>query len=96
VHIPPGRNDVNDWYAQTYANLSARYADVIAAHMGGHIHSDAYEVFSDSSARPLGVFYIAPSVTTFTNHNPSFRVYEYDAAAGEARAWVGLFGLGAF
>jgi sphingomyelin phosphodiesterase len=34
-------------------------------------------------ALPVGVVYIAPSVTTFWNVNPSFRVYEADAQSWE-------------
>jgi len=28
---------------------------------------------------PTSVIYVAPSVTTLTNHNPAFRIYEYNS-----------------
>jgi hypothetical protein len=64
-----------------YTNLSTAYADVIVASVGGHTHSDEFQVFHTPSGAPAGVYYIAPSVTTFTGHNPAFRVYEVDAGS---------------
>jgi len=32
----------------------------------------------DDSGNATSVIYIAPSVTTFTNHNPAYRIYEYN------------------
>lgn len=80
-HMPPGRNDILNEFGTAYTNLSVRFAKTIVGHFGGHIHSDAFEVFSDpSTGAAAGTYYCAPSVTTFTNHNPSFRIYEADAA----------------
>lgn len=79
-HIPPGREDVNDFYAERYQQLAQQYADVIAVQLSGHIHEDSFEVVRDVTDKtPVGVVYIAPSLTTFWNVNPSFRVYEMAA-----------------
>ncbi|KAG5844721.1 hypothetical protein ANANG_G00165530 [Anguilla anguilla] len=48
----------------------------------GHTHVDEFQMFYDEETltRPLGVAYIAPSVTTYINLNPGFRVYYVDGA----------------
>uniref|UniRef100_A0A8C4N9Q5 Sphingomyelin phosphodiesterase 1 n=1 Tax=Eptatretus burgeri TaxID=7764 RepID=A0A8C4N9Q5_EPTBU len=46
----------------------------------GHIHTDQFEVFYDEQTlkRPLGIAFLAPSVTTYYDLNPGYRVYEVD------------------
>ena len=52
---------------------------MIAGHYAGHIHSDSFEVIRDvTDTLPIATVYIAPSMTTFWNVNPSFRLYELD------------------
>ena len=43
----------------------------------GHTHFDEFEVFYDTKdyQRPVGVGYIAPSLTPWENVNPAYRVY---------------------
>jgi len=31
-----------------------------------------------TNTKPIGISYTAPSVTPYTDKNPSFRIYEYD------------------
>ncbi|XP_058483888.1 LOW QUALITY PROTEIN: sphingomyelin phosphodiesterase [Solea solea] len=46
----------------------------------GHTHLDEFQMFYDEATmtRPLGVAFIAPSVTTYINLNPGYRVYYMD------------------
>lgn len=46
----------------------------------GHTHFDEYEVFYDSEQlkRPVSVGYIAPSITTWIDVNPAYRIYYVD------------------
>ena len=52
------------------------------AHFYGHTHTDSFRIFRDKKEQPVGIGFIAPSVTPllYIRHgvNPSFRIYEYD------------------
>ena len=49
-----------------------RYESTIAGQFFGHTHLDEFQMFYDevTMTRPLGVAFIAPSVTTYINLNP--------------------------
>lgn len=49
-----------------------RYESTITGQFFGHTHLDEFQMFYDEEtmSRPLGVAFIAPSVTTFVNLNP--------------------------
>lgn len=49
-----------------------RYESTITGQFFGHTHKDEFEMFYDETdkTRPLGVAFIAPSVTTYINLNP--------------------------
>ena len=73
-----------------------RYKDTIAAQIFGHFHFDSFEVFYDTGYRaderrpigePVAVAYISPSVTTFSNLNPGYRVFDVDGLY-ENSTWV--------
>lgn len=49
-----------------------RYEGTITGQFFGHTHKDEFEMFYDETdkTRPLGVAFIAPSVTTYVDLNP--------------------------
>ncbi|XP_061557653.1 sphingomyelin phosphodiesterase isoform X2 [Phycodurus eques] len=59
---------------------SLRYESTITGQFFGHTHFDEFQMFYDGETmtRPLGVSFIAPSVTTYINLNPGYRVYYVD------------------
>ncbi|VDO44572.1 unnamed protein product [Haemonchus placei] len=61
---------------------SIRFADTVKAQFFGHVHFDHFTVFYEDmhniSSTPIGVLYAAPSVTTFADMNPAYRIYEVD------------------
>ncbi|CAG8500088.1 20498_t:CDS:10 [Dentiscutata erythropus] len=68
-----------------FSQIVARYKDTIVGQFYGHSHWDEFNVIydkstNDSSKEPeaVGIAYIAPSVTSYKNMNPAFRVYEID------------------
>ncbi|XP_068122580.1 sphingomyelin phosphodiesterase [Hyperolius riggenbachi] len=77
-HIPPGLC-LKSW-SWNYYRIVNRYEGTIAAQFFGHTHLDEFEIFYDEEtlSRPLSVAYIAPSVTTFIDLNPGYRVYHID------------------
>ncbi|NWV01032.1 ASM phosphodiesterase, partial [Upupa epops] len=59
-------------------SLAARFEGTIAGQFFGHTHLDEFELFYDeeSLSRPLSVAFLAPSVTTYIDLNPGYRIYE--------------------
>ncbi|XP_066507582.1 sphingomyelin phosphodiesterase [Hoplias malabaricus] len=77
-HIPPGLC-LTSW-SWNYYHIVNRYESTITGQFFGHTHLDEFQVFYDEETmtRPVGVAYIAPSVTTYINLNPGYRVYHFD------------------
>ncbi|XP_053187707.1 sphingomyelin phosphodiesterase [Scomber japonicus] len=77
-HIPPGLC-LGSW-SWNYYHIINRYESTISGQFFGHTHLDEFQMFYDEETmtRPLGVAFIAPSVTTFVNLNPGYRVYYVD------------------
>ncbi|KAM9320676.1 sphingomyelin phosphodiesterase [Gastrophryne carolinensis] len=77
-HIPPGRC-MKSW-SWNYYRIVNRYEGTIAGQFFGHTHVDEFEIFYDEEtlSRPVSVAYIAPSVTTYIDLNPGYRVYKVD------------------
>ncbi|XP_061754541.1 sphingomyelin phosphodiesterase [Nerophis ophidion] len=77
-HIPPGLC-LGSW-SWNYYHILNRYESTITGQFFGHTHFDEFQMFYDGETmtRPVGVAFIAPSVTTYINLNPSYRVYYVD------------------
>ncbi|XP_074467927.1 sphingomyelin phosphodiesterase [Sebastes fasciatus] len=77
-HIPPGLC-LGSW-SWNYYHIINRYESTVTGQFFGHTHLDEFQMFYDEATmtRPLGVAFIAPSVTTYINLNPGFRVYYVD------------------
>lgn len=63
-----------------------RFKDTIKAQFFGHVHVDSFKMFyedmNDPNSKPTNVLFLAPSVTTFTNFNPAYRLYKIDKNTG--------------
>ncbi|XP_072230909.1 sphingomyelin phosphodiesterase [Leuresthes tenuis] len=77
-HIPPGLC-LGSW-SWNYYHIVNRYESTITGQFFGHTHFDEFQMFYDEETmtRPLGVAFVAPSVTTYVNLNPGYRVYYVD------------------
>lgn len=77
-HIPPGLC-LSSW-SWNYYHIVNRYESTVTGQFFGHTHVDEFQMFYDEAtmSRPLGVAFIAPSVTTYINLNPGYRVYYVD------------------
>ncbi|PAV87727.1 hypothetical protein WR25_03763 [Diploscapter pachys] len=84
AHIPPGDGECLEGWARNYYRVVQRFADTITAQYFGHDHNDFFIVFyenmDDVNSRPVSVGYAAPSVTTYSNLNPAYRIYTLDAS----------------
>lgn len=82
VHIlghQPVASCMSSWL-ENYYKIVNRYESTIAGHFFGHTHSDEFRMFYDqtNTSRATSIMYLGPSVTTYQNLNPSFRLYEVD------------------
>ncbi|CAG9764151.1 unnamed protein product [Ceutorhynchus assimilis] len=79
-HIAPGSSDCMKIWSRNFYEIVHRYESTIKALFYGHSHADEFEVFYETTeySRPTAVAYLAPSVTTYTNYNPAYRIYYID------------------
>ena len=93
AHIPPGDGECLEGWARNYYRVIQRFSSTISAQFFGHVHTDYFTVFykdmNNISSLPVGVGYAAPSVTTFANLNPGFRIYDVSLDG----KYVGCHGL---
>lgn len=83
-HVPPGKLDSVADYGHRLRTLVTRYNRTIVLMAFAHTHQDEFEVIRATLKGPaVGVAFIAPSATPFTDHNPAFRVFYLDAATFE-------------
>lgn len=87
AHVPPGGlpDEALPFGSSFLTAILQRFNDTIAATFFGHTHLDEFTVLyggdesNKSEINALGVAWIAPSITPFTEINPSWRFYEVDA-----------------
>ncbi|XP_034971199.2 sphingomyelin phosphodiesterase [Zootoca vivipara] len=77
-HIPPA-HCMRSW-GWNYYRIISRFEGTVAGQFFGHTHLDEFELFYDDEtlSRPVGIAFVAPSVTTYINLNPGYRVYQVD------------------
>jgi len=69
-----------DKWCAMYEAVVARFSDILVGQIYGHTHIDQLVVFTDPADRtkPTGMNYVTPSMTTYQNHEPGYRIYEFD------------------
>ncbi|KAF8382030.1 asm-3 [Pristionchus pacificus] len=79
AHIPGGSGEALEGWAINYYKVINRFEDTITAQFFGHTHSEEFNMFyenpDDASSRPTGVTWSAPSLTTYSEYFPAYRVY---------------------
>merc|ERR1711970_436993 len=80
-HIPPGNDDCLGAWGREFAKIISRFEGTVTAQFYGHTHNDEFMVFYDTedNSRAVNFGFVAPSVTTFTDLNPAYRIYTVDA-----------------
>lgn len=56
---------------------------MIVGQFFGHTHDDDFKIFFDGDV-PSGMAYISPSLTAYTDTNPSYKVFHFDGERDEA------------
>ncbi|CAF1215109.1 unnamed protein product [Adineta steineri] len=77
-------------FSWNYYKVVNRYENTIAGQFFGHVHSDEFTVFYDEidQKRAVSVAYIGPSVTTFSNLNPGYRIFTIDGDYSNSSYWA--------
>ena len=78
-HIYPSASEACRSYLQWYCeNISDRFKDVIRYQFWGHTHSDVAQFYQSKDGRGgTGVAWMPGSLVP-DNHQPTFRIFEYD------------------
>ncbi|CDW80649.1 saposin b domain-containing protein [Stylonychia lemnae] len=78
-HIPPGEKSCLYQWSIRYKAITDRFQHLIRFSIFGHVHEEIHNtVNAVKSGKPIGVQYWSGSVSTFSEINPSFRVFEFD------------------
>ena len=90
-HIPPGNSDCLSVFSREFGKIISRFESTVAAQFYGHTHNEEYKIFYDSAnaSRPINVAFIAGSLTSYSDLNPSYRVYTVDGNR-TGSSWVFL------
>lgn len=90
-HIPSGGGDCEHTWSHVFNQIVYRFESTIRGAFFGHTHGDSWSVFydQDNYTRPVAVYFVSPSGTTGTQHNPAFKVFEVDAGHVDA-TWAVL------
>ncbi|KRX09475.1 Saposin-like protein [Pseudocohnilembus persalinus] len=77
-HVPSNGGCYNN-YATVFSALVDRFSYTIRGQFSAHTHADELDIFYDKDGEAVNINWVAPSFTTFSNRNPSFRVFEADS-----------------
>lgn len=79
-HIPPDNRECTQAWLYNFLRIIDRFNDTVLAQYYGHTHRDEYRLFYSPSQTdvPIGLAYIGPSITPFTENNPAYRLYYMD------------------
>lgn len=77
MHVPPDNVECTQPWSYNYLRIVERFKDTIAGQYSGHTHRDEFRVFYSTAddTLPVGVQFVAPSITSYSNTNPSYRTY---------------------
>ena len=79
-HVSPGTSDCISEVSARLRVLMDRFQHIIRLNLFGHTHEEEFEVVrAVEDGKPIGVNHLAPSMTSFVDHNPAFRVITLDA-----------------
>lgn len=80
-HVPPDHRECTEGWLFNYGRIVERFSETITAQFYGHTHRDEFRVvYSPSDLnKPVGSQFISPSITSYSQTNPAYRMYETDS-----------------
>lgn len=86
-HVPPDHRECTEFWLYNYVRLMERFSDTIKAQFYGHTHRDEFRVVYGINDRennqPVAFQFICPSITSYSQTNPAYRIYEIDSGTYE-------------
>ena len=83
AHVFPGGADCLYEWSVRYRAIVERYQHVILQHLVGHDHVEFFNVITDTTNKDaIGMMQCPGGVTTFTDDNPAFKIYDIDYETG--------------
>lgn len=89
-HVPPDHRECTQAWLFNYIRIVERFSETITAQFYGHTHRDEFRVIyalddedgqgkePRNARRPVGYQFIGPSITSYSQTNPGYRVYSVD------------------
>lgn len=102
-HVPPDNRECTQAWLFNFINIVDRFKDTIEAQFCGHTYRDEFRVMyslkvngpgqAAQAEEPIGIQFIGPSITPFTENNPAYRIYHQDQAGRLVDAETYYFNL---
>ena len=77
THIPIADLYSLKGFTLNLKSILERFQKTIIATFSAHTHNDHLKFIKDFNNKNININYISPSLTTFDNFNPSFRIYHF-------------------
>lgn len=76
-HVPPDHRECTEAWLYNYIRIIERFRDIIKAQFFGHTHRDEFRVMYSlkNPEDAVGLQFISPSITSYSQTNPGYRVY---------------------
>ncbi|XP_011178147.1 sphingomyelin phosphodiesterase [Zeugodacus cucurbitae] len=90
-HIPSGDADCWTVWAREFNRIIERYNHIIGGIFTGHTHVDELNVHYSSKGHAVGVSWNGGSLTTYSNKNPNYVVYQVEPKSLQVvdyEAWI--------
>ncbi|KAI1289740.1 MAM and LDL-receptor class A domain-containing protein 1 [Halotydeus destructor] len=80
-HVPPDHRECTESWLYNYIRIVERFTDTITAQFFGHTHRDEFRTIYSvkDPKKPVGFEFICPSVTSYSQTNPAYRIYHVDS-----------------
>ena len=78
THIPISDYQSVKQGGKALSIILERFRDTVIAFLSGHTHYDQVRFLRDEKNEIFMTNFISPSITTYTCHDPSFRIYEFE------------------
>ncbi|XP_054161219.1 sphingomyelin phosphodiesterase-like [Oppia nitens] len=75
-HVPVDNRECTQAWVYNYLAIVERFQHLIVGQFFGHTHADEFRLLysNHNISRPIGVQILSPSLTTFEQFNPSYRI----------------------
>lgn len=84
THIPLADESSQTALIKYLKVVLERFSETIACSLSSHTHNDQIKFYKNKQNENMFAEFISPSLTTYTNMNPSYRMYKM-AATGEVK-----------